>query len=52
MPSVKVRENEPFDMQFAVLSGLVKKQEFFPKYAAVNFMKNQLLNANAKVLLL
>ena len=51
MSTVKVKENEPFDVALEDLKGLSKKQAYLMIYVLENFTKSQLGSVKEKLLL-
>lgn len=48
MPSVKVRDNEPFDVALRRFKLLAKKLAFSLKYVVASTTRSRLLSVNAK----
>jgi len=52
MPSVKLKENEPFDVALRRFKRSCEKQAFCLKYVVANSLKNQQLSVSVRKLLL
>lgn len=48
MPTIRVKENEPFEVALRRFKRTIEKSGLLTNSALANSMKNRLLNANAK----